>query len=215
MNRLKHFTLFVLLLPLSTYFLFPGSVSAETDKPIKPVLQKKGKGVLPALTEAEQTNMQFMFEEERLLRDICTELSRSSTLPMIANMRKISARRMQVLKKQMKQRNKGLQWKDQEPGDFSEDPERKKKYRKALQLGKLSRLNALRIVCGMKEEQTQHYTRLAGQTDKPGLQKLYRQFSAGSEDHIRHLYKRIGKEGASYSPQHMPRNDFMRIIKTP
>lgn len=190
-----------LLLAIS--FAFP---VLAAGKPASKTLQ-----TATILSEAEETTLLWMREEEKVARDVYLNLYIIWKKIVFANIAESEQAHMDALLKKIEQFGL-IDPVLPEVGRFS-NPELQALYDQLMAQGKLSYLDALLVGATIEDMDIRDISNAIAETGNLALKTTYESLLEGSKNHLRAFVDLLKKEGIEYSPQFIDQALFDAILE--
>ncbi len=170
--------------------------------------------LLPApseLSEIEAEGLLLMREEEKLARDVYTELYSVWGLPLFQNIAGSEQAHMDAVKVLLDVYDLPDPAQEQ-PGSFT-NPELQALYDELVTSGRESLAQALKVGAAIEEIDILDLQEQLAQTDNLDIQQVYNNLLRGSENHLRAFTKTLQTQtGETYQPQYMSAADYQAIV---
>lgn len=152
-----------------------------------------------------------MREEEKLARDVYTQLAKTYKLTIFRNISRAESQHMQSVERLIRER-RGNALNDV-PGVFV-FPEYQRLYDSLVASGSRSPLDALNVGARIEEMDIADLRRMLAQTNDPQVRQVMERLMQGSQNHLRAFASQIGKNGASYNAEFLSQADFDQIARS-
>lgn len=147
-------------------------------------------------------------EEEKLARDVYTQLAKTSSLPIFRNISRAESQHMQSVERLI--RGGGVGPLNDVPGVFVV-PEYQRLYESLIASGTRSPLDALNVGAKIEEMDIADLRRILTETNDPKFRQVLERLMRGSENHLRAFALQIAKQGASYKAEFLSQSEFNQI----
>jgi hypothetical protein len=165
-------------------------------------------GIVPSAREAE--GMRFIWEEEKVARDLYTSLYEETNLSIFTNLAGSEQNHMDQAKALLDKY--GLETPvDDEPGLFANQT-LKGLYDDLLAQGMQSPQRALAAAAAFEEISIRDLEREVSATNADDIRIVYEGLLAGSRKHLRSYVNALQDMGVQYSPQYLGREEFEETI---
>ena len=170
--------------------------------------------LLPApseLSDIEAEGLLLMREEEKLARDVYTELYSVWGLPLFQNIAGAEQAHMDAVKVLLDVYDLPDPAQEQ-PGSFT-NPELQALYDELVTSGRESLEQALRVGAAIEEIDILDLQDQLALTDNLDIQQVYNNLLRGSENHLRAFTKTLQTQtGETYQPQYMSTANYQAIV---
>lgn len=169
--------------------------------------------VLRAQTKVEKDGVVFMYEEEKLARDVYDSMFAKWNLNPFGHIRKserMHMAEMQSLLKKYHVKDPALKHTDQ-PGVFN-NPSLQALYNELVTKGSLSIKDALKAGALIEEVDIRDLKERKKNAVQKDIIEAYDFLIMGSENHLRAFCRNLKGEGLIYEPAILSRTDFDAII---
>jgi hypothetical protein len=164
---------------------------------------------IAALSVEEAEGILFIFEEEKVARDVYTSLFRANQMTIFDNTAQSEQSHMDSVKPLIEKYN--LELPETEPGIFS-NQSLQKLHDKLFQNGLKSPNEALISGATYEEMSILDLQRELGMTDKTDITTVYEGLLAGSRKHLRSFVKEMESRGTKYQPKLLTQENFNKIL---
>lgn len=163
-----------------------------------------------ALTPSEARTLTFMREEEKLARDIYTNLYQLWRAEVFYNISLSEQKHMDTMKKKLDK------YKLPDPvlptvGAFS-DPELQALYNTLLARGSVTLIDGLKVGATIEEVDMIDIQEAIDSTTHVDLKTAYQNLLEGSKNHLRAFVSTLGAQGVTYTPQYISQEFFEAIM---
>lgn len=163
------------------------------------------------LLSANTGDLLRLREEEKLARDVYTNLAKTSKLNVFRNISRAESQHMQVVERLIGGANRNAL--NDVPGSFT-DPDYQQLYQSLVASGSRSPLDALMVGAKIEEMDITDLKRLLTQTNRPQVRQVLEQLMRGSQNHLRAFASQIAKRGASYNAEFLTQAEFDQIASS-
>ncbi len=187
-----------------------GPSNAQIDVIKKEIMSMpKGK-----LTKTEEQNILYIREEEKLARDVYLTLYHKWGLKTFANIAKSEQTHMDLMKILIEKYNLTDPVDDHPIGVFT-NPELQQLYKKLVDMGNKSVVDALKVGAMIEELDIKDLQNAINSTNKPDIKLVYNNLMKGSRNHLRAFISQLEKYGVKYVPKYISQEEFNKIISSP
>ena len=167
-------------------------------------------GVTGELNEAEAQGLLFMYEEEKLVRDVYSKLYGTWQLQIFQNIASSEQTHMDAIKGLIETNN--LADSDiSHPGTFS-NPDLQALYNELITRGSQSMDEALMVSAAIEEIDILDLQKYIAETNNPEIQNVYNNLLRGSQNHLRAFSRMLlNKTNQTYQPQFMSQAEYQTI----
>ncbi len=170
-----------------------------------------GVGAHSDLTKVERDGLTFMREEEKLARDVYRTLEIKWGARPFGNIARAEENHMESVKGLLDQYSIKDPVAKDTPGKF-EDADLQKLYGDLTKRGEKSRIEALKVGALIEELDIADLKKRADQTTQPDIDAVYENLMRGSRNHLRAFYRTLTRSGGSYTPVHISKAEFDKIV---
>jgi hypothetical protein len=164
------------------------------------------------LSVQEEEGLLFIFEEEKLARDVYNMLYSKWNLPIFSNIAQSEQTHMDEVAALFERY--GLPVKPGAPGVFS-NPELAALYAGFVEKGSIDLVSALNVGATIEDLDIADLYRLISETDNQDIKVVYANLQKGSRNHLRSFYSQLEKNGSTYTATFITDEQFEKIISTP
>ena len=159
------------------------------------------------LSEAEEEGLLFMYEEEKLARDVYKKLYGTWQLQIFHNIAGSEQTHMDAVKGIIDRNN--LSDADfSQPGTYS-NPDLQMLYDELITRGSQSMEEALRVGAVIEEIDILDLQKHIAQTNNPEIQNVYKNLLRGSQNHLGAFTRMLlNKTNRTYQPQFMSKEEY-------
>ena len=178
-----------------------------TDQ-LKPILLDAAGG---DLSQAEVEMLGYMLEEEKLARDVYSELYSVWNLPVFGNIAESEQQHMDsvgILLERYDLERSGM---DLEPGSFSR-PELQTLYDSLVSEGRESLVAALTAGAVIEDLDISDLQKGIAESDNDDIRILYQNLMKGSRNHMRSFNRQLEREGETYEARYITDEYLAKIL---
>jgi hypothetical protein len=163
-----------------------------------------------SLTTEETSGLLFMYEEEKMARDVYNALFAQWSHPVFQNI--ASGEQMHMDAVQTLLVRYGIPVPEMAPGSFT-DPALQSLYTELMATGSKSLADALGVGATIEEVDIVDLQTRIAQTEKTDIQQVYNSLMSGSYNHLRAYVRVIERQtGEVYQPQYLPQDLYRSIL---
>ena len=167
--------------------------------------------VLPAITNAETSNLAFMFEEEKLARDTYIYLYQKWNIQQFNNIKNSEQSHMNAVE------NLLIRYKIAYPklaeGKF-QNPDLQALYNQLIAQGSTSNIEALKVGATIEDVDIKDLRNLSAETTNSLILNVYSNLMCGSRNHMRAFSGSLKNLGVTYVPQFITQAEYDAIINS-
>lgn len=152
-----------------------------------------------------------MREEEKLARDVYTQLAKTSKLTIFRNISRAESQHMQSVERLIRGGGGGAL--NDVPVVFV-FPEYQRLHDSLVASGTRSPLDAMKVGARIEEMDIADLRRMLTQTNDPQVRQVMERLMQGSQNHLRAFAAQIAKKGASYNAEFLTQADFDQIASS-
>jgi rubrerythrin len=152
-----------------------------------------------------------MREEEKLARDVYTQLAKTSTLPIFRNISRAESQHMQAIERLL--RGGGRNVLNDKLGVFA-FADYQQLYDSLVASGSRSPLDALKVGAKIEEMDIADLRQMLNQANDQQVRQVLQHLLQGSQNHLRAFASQITRQGASYNAEFLSQADFDQIAKS-
>lgn len=160
-------------------------------------------------TNYSESALLRMWEEEKLARDVYTQLAKTSKLPIFRNISRAERQHMQAIERLVR----GGRALNDVPGAFT-FPEYQRLYDSLIASGTRSPLDALKVGAKIEEMDIADLRTLMNQTTDSQIQQVLGRLMQGSKNHLRAFASQIAKNGGRYDAEFLTQAEFDQIASS-
>jgi hypothetical protein len=161
------------------------------------------------LSAAEKEGLLFMVEEEKLAGDVYQALNEKWKLRVFDNI-ETAERTHEAAVKTLLERY-SLPDPTKEAGSFS-NKTLQELYDELVSRGSISLKDALDVGAVIEEIDILDLEERSAQTEREDIRLVYANLKQGSENHLRAFVNNLQRQGYEYSPEHLSKEEYSRII---
>ncbi|VVB72832.1 Uncharacterised protein [uncultured archaeon] len=166
-----------------------------------------------ALTSADISGLSFIWEEEKVSRDLYKAFYTRTSLGIFQNTSRSEQNHMDAVRVLLDRY--GLQYPDSGKVGVFTDQTLQEIYSRLLVQGNGSDEKALKAAASFEEISIIDLQRQIASTDKGDIRAAYEGLLAGSEKHLRSYVRALMEQSETYKPQHLGQMEYDQIIKEP
>jgi hypothetical protein len=170
-------------------------------------------GAMPPveLSAEEQAGLLFMYEEEKLARDVYLTLGEQFDLPVFENIAASEMRHMQAVADLLDRYDLEFTGDPETIGAFV-NPDLQAMYDDLTERGTTSIVEALRVGATIEEVDIADLKTHIEATQNPDLEQVYSNLARGSRNHLRAFSSNlINQTGEAYTPQYLDQFEYDSI----
>ncbi len=167
------------------------------------------------LNETEIADLQFMYQEEKLARDVYQALYATWNLPILSNIARSEQQHMNAVKALMDKYDIAISVSDDTPGQFGTD-EFETLYQTSIDTGNKSLVDALTVGATIEDLDISDLLKRLDQTetDNTDIRWVYQNLMKGSRNHLRAFVSQLNAQQATYGPGYISQADYDAIINS-
>ena len=158
---------------------------------------------------SERDSLLFMFEEEKLARDVYTTLNRTWRDRVFSNIASSEEQHMDAIRALLQKYDISVP--DDTPGEYS-DPRLQELYGQLTARGSKSLEEALCVGATIEDLDIMDLKAHLQQADGRDIRIVYQNLMKGSRNHLRSFNDRLSALGKSYQAQFLPEDELREII---
>ncbi len=166
------------------------------------------------LTDEEVKSLVQMREEEKLARDVYLTLADKWNLPVFSNIAKSEQTHTDAIKALLDRYGIEDPVKDDAVGVFTSD-KLQKLYNDLVEEGSKSLMDALKVGATVEDldiKDLEEFLKIVEGNDD--IKIVYQNLMKGSRNHLRAFVRDIDREGGTYTPQFISKEEFEKIISS-
>ncbi|MBN1648964.1 MAG: DUF2202 domain-containing protein [Spirochaetales bacterium] len=164
---------------------------------------------LKNLDADEQKWLAYMYQEEKLARDVYAELYKVWNVPVFGNISESEQQHMDSIAFALDAA--GMNVETLKPGQFS-DPELAALYTTLVAEGKKDLTAAFKTGATVEDLDIADLQKAVAETDNKSLAILYQNLMKGSRNHLRSFVYQLDREGVDYTAQYISPEYFEKIL---
>jgi len=197
---------------ISTAIILAGLVQCTRNSSDTEDLQDSTRyAVLPAITNAETSNLAFMFEEEKLARDTYIYLYQKWNIQQFNNIKNSEQSHMNAVE------NLLIRYKIAYPklaeGKF-QNQDLQALYNQLIAQGSTSNIEALKVGATIEDVDIKDLRNLSAETTNSLILNVYSNLMCGSRNHMRAFSGSLKNLGVTYVPQFITQAEYDAIINS-
>lgn len=157
----------------------------------------------------DEANLIFMLEEEKLARDVYTELYKIYGSNQFNNIKESEQRHMNYVSDLLDSRN--VDYTIEAPGVFN-NSEIQSLYNQLMDMGKQNLTNAFLVGTTIEDVDIYDLRRLMDQTNDPAIISVFSKLECGSRNHMRAFTRALDNLNETYLPQYISESDYQDIL---
>ena len=162
------------------------------------------------LSPREAEDLMFMFEEEKLARDVYNELYETWKLPIFANIAKSEQQHMDAVSFLLERYEIGQQV-ESAAGQFS-SPEMNSLYSRLIRQGEESLVSALQTGAAIEDLDISDLETRIANTDNEDIIAAYQNLLKGSGNHLRSFVSQLERNGSAFEAQYSDEKTIENIL---
>ena len=169
---------------------------------------------LEDLSEAEVWGMTYMYEEEKLARDVYLTLYESWKIKILSNIANSEQRHMDALKLLLQKYDIPLPVLSDEVGFFS-NSELQKLYNELVSQGKKAPVDAVRVGATVEDLDIFDLKDYLAEADNSDIRTVYQNLMKGARNHLRAFVRHLSRYGETYEAQYLSQEEVDEILNSP
>lgn len=166
------------------------------------------------LSENEIWSMTYMYEEEKLARDVYLTLHKSWKIKILGNIANSEQRHMNALKHLLQKYEIPLPVLNDEVGFFS-NSKLQKLYHELVAQGESAPEDAVYVGATIEDLDIFDLKTYISQADNLDIRTVYQNLMKGSRNHLRAYIRHLKKYGIKYEAQYLSQNEIDEIASSP
>ena len=166
------------------------------------------------LSDEEIWGMTYMYEEEKLARDVYLTLQKSWKIKILGNIANSEQRHMNALKYLLQKYEIPLPVLNDEVGLFSSS-KLQKLYNELTAQGKANSKDAVYVGATIEDLDIFDLKEYIAKADNLDIRIVYQNLMKGSRNHLRAFARHLKKYGVSYEAQFLSQNEVDEIVNSP
>jgi hypothetical protein len=164
-----------------------------------------------ALLDFEETAVLYMWEEEKLARDVYLALANTWQLPIFGNIAEAEERHMALVWKLIETYGIVHQFTDDTPGVFV-DTSLAQLYVDLVARGELSLIDGLEVGADIEDLDLYDLYQILEATENDHLQLVFRNLAKGSRNHLRAFVRALAAQDVTYAPTFLDPTTYDAIL---
>jgi hypothetical protein len=165
------------------------------------------------LTDIEKEGIQYIYEVEKVARDVYHLLYEEWGTPVLSIISGSEQSHMDIMKELIDEYNLNDPAEGKDYGEFSTG-DLEQLYSDLVELGLSAEVDALSTATMIEEFDIVEIREYVNKTGKDDIILAYNKLMAGSESHILAFVTRLKEKDVEYQPQYLSQQDYDRIIAT-
>jgi hypothetical protein len=166
------------------------------------------------LSDAEIWGMTYMYEEEKLARDVYLTLHKTWKIKILSNIANSEQRHMDALKLLLQKYDIPLPVLNDEVGFFS-NSKLQKLYHALVAQGETAPVDAVHVGATIEDLDIFDLKDYLSQADNSDIRTVYQNLMKGSRNHLRAFARHLLKYGVSYEAQYLSQDEVDEIVSSP
>jgi hypothetical protein len=166
------------------------------------------------LSDAELWGLTYMYEEEKLARDVYLTLHKSWKIKILKNIANSEQRHMNALKLLLQKYDIPIPVPTDEVGFFSNN-QLQKLYHELVSQGEMAAADAVQVGATIEDLDIFDLKEYYSQADNSDIRTVYQNLMKGSRNHLRAFVRHLKKYGVSYEAQYLSQEEVDAIISSP
>ncbi len=166
------------------------------------------------LSDTEIWGMTYMYEEEKLARDVYLTLHKRWKIKIFSNIANSEQRHMDALRLLHQKYDIPISVENDEVGFFS-NTELQKLYHELVTLGEEAPVDAVHVGATIEDLDIFDLREYYSQADNRDIRTVYQNLMKGSRNHLRAFARHLNKYGVSYVAQYLSQEEVDAIISSP
>ncbi|NPA68231.1 MAG: DUF2202 domain-containing protein [Chlorobi bacterium] len=163
------------------------------------------------VTKTDKSSLLFMYEEEKLARDVYSAMSEKYTLPIFRNISKSENYHMSLIEDLIKKYNINNPASNKPKGEFI-NKDLQKLYNDLVNKGSISLNDAFEVGATIEDVDIHDLKKYVSKTENTDITRVFKQLTCGSRNHMRAFTRQINFTGITYKPQFISQNEYDKII---
>lgn len=165
------------------------------------------------ISDVERAGLVYMYEEEKLARDVYSTLGAQWGLRIFSNITESEVTHMAAVGRLLERYQIPKPSTDDTVGVF-QDPNLQQLYTTLVERGSASQVEALTVGALIEDLDIADLDRYTLETGNPDIKAVYAELHRGSRNHLRAFTRQLNARGASYEPQYISRDTYDAIIES-
>lgn len=166
------------------------------------------------LSDAEIWGMTYMYEEEKLARDVYITLYKTWKIKIFSNIANSEQRHMNAVALLLNKYEIPLPTDNDKVGFFS-NTELQKLYNELVSRGENTPVDAVHVGATIEDLDIFDLKRYLSQADNSDIRTVYQNLMRGSRNHLRAYARHLSKYGVPYEAQYLTQEEVEEIINSP
>ncbi len=162
------------------------------------------------ISNAEKNSLIYMYEEEKLARDVYLTLSEKYDIPVFKNISKSEQYHMDLVNTLLEKFDITNTAKDKR-GEF-ENNDLQKLYNSLTEQGSKSLIDALKTGATIEDVDIHDLEKYIPNVTNPEIISTFKQLTCGSGNHMRAFSRQLKIKEIVYTPQYISQNKYNKII---
>lgn len=170
-------------------------------------------GILQPISSEERAGLTYMYEEEKLARDVYTTLAALHPAPIFDRIGASEQRHMAAVQRLLQAYQITVPSEDA-TGVFT-DKKLAELYLQLVAQGEQSYLDALQVGATIEDLDIYDLQQYIDETDNPAILRVYQNLAKGSRNHIRAFIGQLQANNVEYTAQYLNQQTVDTILSTP
>jgi hypothetical protein len=166
------------------------------------------------LSEAEIWGMTYMYEEEKLARDVYITLHKTWKIKILGNIANSEQRHMNALKLLLQKYDIPIPVPNDEVGFFA-NTKLQKLYHELVAQGEIAPKDAVLVGATIEDLDIFDLEDYYSQADNSDIRTVYQNLMKGSRNHLRAFVRHLSRYGVEYEAQFISQNELEEILSSP
>jgi len=166
------------------------------------------------LSNAEILGMTYMYEEEKLARDVYLTLYKTWKIKILSNIVNSEQRHMNALKLLLQKYDLPVPVPEDEVG-FFENTELQILFHELVARGETAPVDAVYVGATIEDKDIYDLKNYLSQADNSDIRTVYQNLMKGSRNHLRAFARHLLKYGVSYEAQYLSQDEVVEIVSSP
>ncbi|MGD9346867.1 MAG: DUF2202 domain-containing protein [Candidatus Aminicenantes bacterium] len=166
------------------------------------------------LSDKEVWGMTYMYEEEKLARDVYLTLYESWNIKILSNIANSEQRHMDALKLLLQKYDIPLPVVSDEVGFFSNN-ELQILYNELVSKGQAAPVEAVRVGATIEDLDIFDLKDYLNEADNADIRTVYQNLMKGSRNHLRAYVRHLSRYGETYEAQYLSQDEVDAIVSSP
>jgi hypothetical protein len=166
------------------------------------------------LSNEEIWGMSYMYEEEKLARDVYITLHKALGIKIFSNIANSEQRHMNAVALFLNKYGIPLPMENDEVGFFA-NTELQKLYYELVAKGEKAPVDAVHVGATVEDLDIFDLKTYLSQADNADIRTVYQNLMRGSRNHLRAFARHLKKYGVSYEAQYLTQEEVDEIINSP